>query len=66
MNQTTAKNSRKGVICLFCGMSTSLSAQAEQRHAAHPGECRASIVRCHLCGKEALYLPDEIVDFQAA
>jgi hypothetical protein len=66
MNQTLANQSRKGVICLFCGLSTSLSAQAEQRHAAHPGEYRASIVRCRQCGKEALYLPEEIVDLQAA
>jgi hypothetical protein len=66
MNQTIENHSHKGVICLFCGMSTSLSPQAEQRHAAQPGEYRASIVRCRQCGKEALYLPDEIVDLQAA
>jgi hypothetical protein len=66
MNQTIGNSSRKGVVCLFCGQSTSLSAQAEQRHSAHPDECRASIVRCHQCGKEAMYLAFEIVDLQAA
>ena len=66
MNQMFSNTSRKGVICLFCGQSTSLSAQAEQRHSEHPDECRASIVRCRQCGKEAMYLSDEIVDFQAA
>ena len=66
MTQTIANKSRKGVICLFCGMSTSLSPQAERRYTAHPGEYRASIVRCRQCGKEAMYLPDEIVDFQVA
>jgi predicted RNA-binding Zn-ribbon protein involved in translation (DUF1610 family) len=67
MNQSSATASHhKGVTCLFCGQSTSLSIQSEQRHYAHPDEHRASIVRCHRCGKEAMYLPDEIVDFQAA
>ena len=66
MNQTIASQRHKGVICLFCGQSTSLSAQAEQRRSEHPGEYRASIVRCHQCGKEAMYLSDEIVDLQAA
>ena len=66
MNQTIENTGHKGVICLFCGRSTSLSAQAEQRHSANRSEFRASIVRCHQCGKEALYLSDEIVDLQAA
>jgi hypothetical protein len=66
MSQSIANAGHKGVICLFCGQSTSLSAQAEMRHSANPGEHRASIVRCHQCGKEALYLADEIVDLQAA
>jgi hypothetical protein len=66
MNQTIENTGHKGVICLFCGNATSLSVQAEQRRSANPGQYRASIVRCHQCGKEALYLPDEIVDLQAA
>ena len=66
MNQTFAKHSKKGVICFFCGHSTSLSAQAEQRHAAHAGEALTCLIRCHKCGKEALYLSEEIVDLQAA
>jgi hypothetical protein len=59
---------QKGVVCLFCGKSTHLSAQAERRHSADPSVSgyRASIIRCHLCGKEALYLPEEIMDFQKA
>jgi hypothetical protein len=66
MNQTIENTRHKGVICLFCGESTSLSNQAVQRHSANPHELRAWIVRCHRCCKEALYLPDEIVDLQAA
>jgi hypothetical protein len=66
MNQTLAKHSQKGVICLFCGNSTSLSIRAEQRHTAHGGENLTCLVRCHKCGKEALYLSEEIVDLQAA
>ena len=66
MNQTLSHINHKGVICLFCGNSTSLSPQAEQRHSTRSGEARASIVRCHQCGKEAMYLPYEIVDVEAA
>lgn len=66
MSQTIERTSHKGVICLFCGKSNTLSAVAEQRHMARPDESLASIVRCHVCGKEALYLKQEIVDFQAA
>jgi hypothetical protein len=66
MSQTITNPCHKGVICLFCGLSTSLSTQAEERRSAHPEEYRASIVRCHRCGKEAMYLSYEIVDLQAA
>jgi hypothetical protein len=68
MTDRVEESHHKGVICLFCGKSTSLSAQAEQRCSADPSWLahRASLVRCHLCGKETLYLPEEIVDFQAA
>jgi ribosomal protein S27AE len=66
VNETLANHSQKGVICLFCGRSTFLSAHAEQRHVTHPEEHLTSLVRCHRCGKEALYLPQEIVDLQAA
>ena len=66
MNQPLTHSNHKGVICLFCGNSTSLSPQAEQRHATRPDEARASIVRCRQCGKEAMYLADEIVDVEAA
>ena len=68
MNMTTANANHKGVTCFFCGRPTSLSAQAEQRRSEHPAESGdwSSIARCHVCGKEALYLPYEIIDLQAA
>ena len=66
MNHANKNDGHKGVVCLFCGTCTSLSAQAQQRHAAHPDEHRVSIIRCQLCGKEAVYLSAEIVDTQAA
>lgn len=68
MSQSIAEGSTKGVICLFCGQSNSLRAPIEWRRPEHAAELgsRVSIVRCHVCGKEALYLPEEIVDFQAA
>jgi hypothetical protein len=65
MKQDADEGTQKGVFCLFCGQSTSLPTPVERRQSAEPGS-RASIVRCRLCGKEALYLPEEIVDFQAA
>ena len=68
MNQNIEEGSIKGVICLFCGQSNSLPAPIEWRRPEQAADLgsRASIVRCHLCGKEALYLPEEIVDLQAA
>ena len=68
MSQGVEETYHEGVVCLFCGKSTHLSAQAERRRSANPSESsyRASIIRCHLCGKEALYLPEEIIDFQEA
>jgi len=61
MNQTAPHPTQKGVICLFCGASTTLPAQSEHRHALNPAAYLFSIVRCDHCGKEALYLPDEII-----
>jgi hypothetical protein len=68
MNQKIEEGATKGVICLFCGQSTSLPAPIDWRRSERAAELgrRASIVRCHFCGKEALYLPEEIVDLQAA
>jgi len=66
MSQGVEETYHKGVVCLFCGKSTHLSAQAERRRSANPSEAsyQVSIIRCHLCGKEAIYLPGEIVDLQ--
>ncbi len=68
MSQGVEESYHKGVICLFCGKSTHVPPQVERRRSANPPESgsRVSIIRCHLCGKESLYLPDEIVDVQAA
>ena len=66
MSQGVQGGSHRGVICLFCGKPTLLPALTERRPSANrvePGS-RASIIRCHLCSKEALYLPEEIVDLQ--
>jgi hypothetical protein len=66
MSQGVEESYHRGVICLFCGKSTRLPAHAERRRSASPSEStfRASIIRCHLCGREALYLPEEMVDLQ--
>jgi len=66
MNWDREESYHNGVICLFCGKVNMLPAQAERRQFASPAESglRASIVRCDLCSKEALYLFEEIVDFQ--
>jgi hypothetical protein len=68
MTHRVEESNHKGVICLFCGKSTHLPPQVERRLSASPAESayRPSILRCDLCGKEALYLPEEIVDLQAA
>lgn len=56
----------KGVICVFCGLSTELPTETKERRSAHPDDHRASLIRCCTCGKEALYLAEEIVDLRAA
>jgi hypothetical protein len=66
MNLTISNGRHKGVICLFCGQSTAISTRAEERCSANPEDHPVSIVRCHQCGKESIYLSTEIVDLQAA
>src|SRR5262249_6135985 len=65
MSQTAERHS-KGVICLFCGNYAPLPARTAQRVESVPDSgYRGSIIRCESCGKEALYLGDEVVDFEA-
>ena len=66
MRNQTAEGHLKAVICLFCGNYTPLPVQAARRFESAPESgYRGSIIRCESCGKEALYLWDEIHDFEA-
>jgi DNA-directed RNA polymerase subunit N (RpoN/RPB10) len=57
------KQTHGGVICVHCGMhisqpsftngSSLATSEATDRH--------TSVVRCHSCGKEALYLASDII-----
>ena len=57
MNQTAHHKNRRAVVCLFCGLLTSVP---ENRLS----DARVSIIRCGRCGKEAPYATDEITDTQ--
>jgi RNase P subunit RPR2 len=59
MTQEQEKSQQSGVMCLFCGSSTPLPAAAGPRTSE---ERRVVIIRCRVCGKEAPYQADEIVD----
>jgi RNase P subunit RPR2 len=61
MNREANKLQGSGVVCLFCGRSTPLPEAAEPRTSE---ERRVVIIRCRVCGKEAPYQADEIVDLQ--
>ena len=56
-----------GVVCLRCGIITPMQVSSHQgalEGAQKEFHSPIFIVRCHECGKEASYLPDEIVAFK--
>ena len=59
MNQTSDPKNRRAVVCIFCGLLTPVP---ENRVADEP---RLSIIRCHVCGKEAPYPADKIIGVRA-
>ena len=62
------QNTSSGVVCLYCGKKMPLSVPMKRAIAATVGSSsyhRVSIVRCTECGKEASYLPSEIVNLNA-
>jgi hypothetical protein len=66
MGPALEQRRNQAVVCVFCGNSTLLQAAAQRREGSDPGEPSSGlrIVRCSACGKEAVYLPEEIVDLQ--
>jgi hypothetical protein len=58
---------RKAVVCFFCGLNNLLPAPSSHERASrvftdsHSG---LSIVRCHGCGKEAIYLAAEFIQLK--
>jgi Zn ribbon nucleic-acid-binding protein len=54
-----------GVLCLFCGMVTQVpDSVGDKVHSK--GGVHTSLVRCEQCGKEARYLPNEVIDIHHA
>jgi hypothetical protein len=52
------ENPTTEVVCMFCGMRTPAPAPKPARRSANrvaPANFRVSIIRCHICGKEAPY-----------
>jgi hypothetical protein len=59
----------RGVLCLYCGSRALLPHPSEKRRSGEDDAAQQSLValiRCRLCGKEAPYGPQEIVDFRDA
>lgn len=63
MNAISNPKRRTGVVCMFCGLKTPVSDLIGDRYA----DCQitASIIRCGKCGKEAPYLQNQFVDYDA-
>jgi hypothetical protein len=61
MTQETKKLQQSGVVCLFCGRNTPLPEAAGPRTSE---ERRGVIIRCRVCGKEAAYKSEEIIDLE--
>ena len=59
-----AKESGNGVVCLYCGQKMAVKLSARRAAAGSAATSRVSIVRCGSCGKEASYLPSEIVHLE--
>jgi len=59
----TSVSPATGVICLFCGIG--IPVRRRQRNPLNNVKATpVSHLRCRACGKETLYLDDEIVEFQ--
>jgi len=67
LRQDTETATRSGVVCIFCGLPTPARASSEGAFATHAPRprpnTRVSLVRCEVCGKEALYHAEEITEF---
>lgn len=65
LRQETETATRSSVVCIFCGLPTPTRAASEGTFATHAPRpnTRVSLVRCEVCGKEALYHAEEITEF---
>jgi hypothetical protein len=56
-----SRNENARVVCLFCGTSTFVPASLARYSASEPGSGTGiTLVRCHVCCKEAPYSASEI------
>jgi hypothetical protein len=68
VSQYPESATHRGVVCIFCGLPTPVqeSREGAVRTTQIPrANRRTSIVRCEVCGKEALYRSYEIVEFRS-
>jgi hypothetical protein len=68
-----AKQSYRGVICIHCHQSTPLTPSAESKEQRHKDGAQlaedefaifSNPLRCRACGKEAVYTPKDVSDFE--
>ena len=61
------RNENARVVCLFCGTSTFVPASNSRDIANQPDSgAGITIIRCHVCRKEAPYSASEIFQLQEA
>ena len=66
LRQDPETATQSGVVCIFCGLPTPVRASSEGTFATHlrRPSTRVSLVRCEVCGKEALYHAEEVTEFE--
>lgn len=59
------RNENARVVCLFCGTSTFVPASASRDSSTEPDSATGiTLIRCHVCRKEAPYSASEIFRLQ--
>jgi hypothetical protein len=67
MTQRSRNESGRAVVCLFCGTRTFVPASPSRDTAGEPDSgAGVTLVRCHVCEKEAPYSASQILPVQPA
>jgi hypothetical protein len=61
MTQKSKNENGRAVVCLFCGTRTFVPASPSRDIAEAESAAGISLVRCHICHKEAPYAASEML-----